>query len=84
MPVQHRLRVAQRMAHITTRILARVIVKIHLLFRCGRNLLNRVNLDSPAGNLSSPVFGHSTSIHGFGHSSASAHRTIDLQLRFCF
>jgi hypothetical protein len=49
-----------------------------------RNLLNRVNLDTPVGNLSSPVFGHSTSIHGYGHGSASANRTIDLQLRFSF
>ena len=49
-----------------------------------RNLFNRVNLDTPVGNLSSPVFGHSTSIHGYGHGSASANRTIDLQLRFSF
>jgi hypothetical protein len=49
-----------------------------------RNLFNRVNLDTPVGNLSSPVFGHSTSIHGFGHGSASANRIIDLQLRFSF
>lgn len=49
-----------------------------------RNLFNRVNLDTPVGNLSSPVFGRSTSIHGYGHVSASANRTIDLQLRFSF
>ena len=49
-----------------------------------RNLLNHVNLDTPVGNLSSPVFGHSTSIHGYGHGSASANRTIDFQLRFSF
>lgn len=49
-----------------------------------RNLFNRVNLDTPVGNLSSPLFGHSTSIHGYGHGSASANRTIDLQLRFSF
>lgn len=49
-----------------------------------RNLFNRANLDTPVGNLSSPVFDHSTSIHGFGHGSASANRTIDLQLRFSF
>lgn len=49
-----------------------------------RNLFNRVNLDTPVGNLSSPVFGHSTSIHGYGHGSASANRTIDFQLRFSF
>lgn len=49
-----------------------------------RNLLNHVNLDTPIGNLSSPLFGQSTSIHGFGHGSASANRTVDLQLRFAF
>lgn len=49
-----------------------------------RNLFNRVNLDTPVGNLSSPVFGRSTSIHGYGHGSASANRTIDFQLRFSF
>ncbi len=49
-----------------------------------RNLFNRVNLDNPVGNLSSPVFGHSTSLHGFGHGSASANRTIDFQARLSF
>lgn len=49
-----------------------------------RNLFNRVNLDTPVGNLSSPVFGRSTSIHGFGHGSASANRTVDFQMRFRF
>jgi hypothetical protein len=49
-----------------------------------RNLFNRVNLDTPVGNLSSPLFGQSTSIHGFGHGSASANRTIDFQARFSF
>lgn len=49
-----------------------------------RNLLNTVNLDTPIGNLSSPLFGTSTSIHTFGRESASANRTIDLQLRFSF
>lgn len=49
-----------------------------------RNLFNRVNLDAPVGNLSSPLFGQSTSIHGFGHGSASANRTIEFQTRFSF
>jgi hypothetical protein len=49
-----------------------------------RNLFNRVNLDTPVGNLSSPLFGQSTSIHGFGHGSGSANRTIELQTRFSF
>jgi hypothetical protein len=49
-----------------------------------RNLFNHVNPDTPVGNLSSPLFGQSTSIHGFGHGSASANRTIDFQARFSF
>ncbi len=49
-----------------------------------RNLLNRVNLDTPVGNLSSPLFGQSTSLHGNGHGSASANRTLDFQVRFSF
>lgn len=49
-----------------------------------RNLLNHVNLGAPIGNLSSPVFGASNSIHGFGPGGASANRTIDLQVRFSF
>jgi hypothetical protein len=49
-----------------------------------RNLFNRVNLDTPVGNLSSPVFGRSTSIHGFGHGTPSANRTLDFQVRFSF
>ncbi len=50
----------------------------------GRNVLNTVNLGTPVGNLSSPLFGTSTSIHGFGPGGASANRTIDLQMRFSF
>ncbi len=49
-----------------------------------RNIFNHVNLDTPVGTLSSPLFGQSTSIHGFGHGSASANRTIELQTRFSF
>lgn len=49
-----------------------------------RNLFNRVNLDTPVGNLSSPVFGRATSIHGFGHGTPSANRTLDFQVRFSF
>ncbi len=59
--------------------------KIYPQFFCSaRNLSNGVNLDIPIGNLSSPLFGHSTSIHGYGHGSACANRTIDFQLRFSF
>jgi hypothetical protein len=49
-----------------------------------RNLLNHVNLNTPVGNLSSPLFGTSTSTHGFGPGSASANRTIDFGLFFSF
>lgn len=49
-----------------------------------RNLFNNVNLDTPIGTLSSPMFGTSTSIHGFGPGAGSANRTIELQTRFSF
>lgn len=49
-----------------------------------RNLFNIVNLGMPVGNLSSQLFGTSTTIHGFGPGSASANRMIDLQMRFSF
>lgn len=49
-----------------------------------RNLFNKVNLNTPVGNLSSPLFGTSTSIHGFGPGGASANRMVDLQVRFSF
>ena len=49
-----------------------------------RNLFNTVNLGTPVGNLSSPLFGTSRSIHGFGPGSASANRMIDLQVRLSF
>lgn len=52
-----------------------------------RNLLNTVNLSTPVGNLSSPLFGESLSLAGgFGPmgSSPAANRRIDLQLRLSF
>lgn len=49
-----------------------------------RNLLNIVNLGTPVGNLNSPLFGSSNSIHGFGPGAGSANRTIDLQMKFSF
>ena len=52
-----------------------------------RNMLNRVNLSAPVGNLGSTFFGESTSLAaggGPGGSSAAANRRIDLQLRFTF
>ncbi|MDX2149913.1 MAG: carboxypeptidase regulatory-like domain-containing protein [Bryobacteraceae bacterium] len=52
-----------------------------------RNIFNFVNLSAPVGNLSSPLFGESTSLAGgFGPmgGSASSNRRIDLQLRLSF
>jgi len=52
-----------------------------------RNLLNTVNLSTPVGNLSSPLFGESLSLAGgFGPmgGSPAANRRIDLQLRLSF
>jgi hypothetical protein len=49
-----------------------------------RNVLNRVNLSSPIGNLSSPFFGQSISLAGGPFSSASANRKLELQASFSF
>ncbi len=50
-----------------------------------RNVLNRTNLAAPDGNLLSPVFGESVALAGgFGPSSGSYNRRIDLQLRLSF
>jgi hypothetical protein len=47
-----------------------------------RNLINHPNLASPDGNLSSPVFGKSTSlVNGQG---LSGNRRLDLQVKFSF
>jgi hypothetical protein len=54
------------------------------LSAAARNLFNTVNLDTPVANLSSPLFGTSRSIHGFGPGGSSANRTIDLQVRLSF
>ena len=44
-----------------------------------RNLFNTVNLAPPVGNLSSPLFGTSVALAGYGHhGSASANRTVEL------
>lgn len=53
------------------------------------NLLNRVNLDLPVGNLSSPLFGQSVATAGgFGAASignpASGNRRLEMQVRFQF
>ncbi|MCC6588591.1 MAG: carboxypeptidase regulatory-like domain-containing protein [Bryobacterales bacterium] len=52
-----------------------------------RNLLNHVNLTSPVGNLTSPLFGQSLSIAGFGGpggASAASNRRLEASLRFTF
>ena len=49
-----------------------------------RNLLNRVNLGTPIGDLSSPLFAQSNSLAGGPYSSSGASRRIDLQVLFSF
>jgi Carboxypeptidase regulatory-like domain len=49
-----------------------------------RNVLNRVNLATPIGNLSSPSFGQSISLAGGPFSSAAANRKLELQASFSF
>jgi hypothetical protein len=49
-----------------------------------RNVLNRVNLATPIGNLSSPNFGQSVALAGGPFSSAAANRKIELQASFSF
>jgi len=50
----------------------------------GRNILNRVNLATPVGSLSSPLFAESNALAGGPYSSAGANRRIDLQVLFSF
>jgi hypothetical protein len=50
-----------------------------------RNVINIVNLGTPVGNLGNALFGHSTTLGGFGFfGGAAANRRIDLQARFSF
>jgi hypothetical protein len=49
-----------------------------------RNVLNRVNLAPPIGNLSSPLFGESNDLARGPYSFGSATRRIDLQVLFSF
>jgi hypothetical protein len=49
-----------------------------------RNILNRVNLAPPIGNLSSPLFGQSIALAGGPYNTASANRRIDFQIVFGF
>ena len=57
---------------------------IHVIRSHGKSVGMAVNPDTPVGTLSSPMFGTSTSIHGFGPGAGSANRTIELQTRFSF
>jgi len=49
-----------------------------------RNVLNRVNLATPVGNLSSPLFGQSNALAGGPFSSSASNRRIELQASFSF
>jgi hypothetical protein len=49
-----------------------------------RNVLNRVNLGTPIGDLSSPFFAQSIGLAGGPFSSQGASRRIDLQVLFSF
>jgi hypothetical protein len=49
-----------------------------------RNIFNNVNVATPIGNLSSPLFGQANGLAGGPFSSSSANRRIDLQLQFTF
>jgi hypothetical protein len=49
-----------------------------------RNLFNNVNLATPIGNLSSPLFGQSNAIAGGPYSGFPGNRRLDLQMTFSF
>ena len=49
-----------------------------------RNVLNRVNLGTPVGDLSSPLFGKSNSLAGGPFSSSASNRRVELQATFSF
>ena len=49
-----------------------------------RNIFNNVNVLSPIGNLSSPLFGQANALAGQPYASATANRRIDLQVQFTF
>jgi hypothetical protein len=50
----------------------------------GRNIFNNVNLATPIGNLSSPLFGESNAIAGGPFSGSPGNRRFDLQMTFSF
>jgi hypothetical protein len=49
-----------------------------------RNVFNNVNVGTPIGNLSSPLFGEANALAGQPYSSPTANRRIDLQVQFTF
>jgi hypothetical protein len=49
-----------------------------------RNVFNNVNVATPIGNLSSPLFGQANGLAGGPYSSSTANRRIDLQVSFNF
>jgi hypothetical protein len=49
-----------------------------------RNIFNNVNLATPIGNLSSPLFGESNAIAGGPFSGSPGNRRFDLQMTFSF
>jgi hypothetical protein len=49
-----------------------------------RNAFNHVNLGTPIGNLSSPLFGQANSLAGRPFSSPTSNREVELQARFSF
>jgi hypothetical protein len=49
-----------------------------------RNIFNNVNVATPIGDLSSPIFGQSNGPAGQPYSSSTANRRIDLQVTFAF
>jgi hypothetical protein len=49
-----------------------------------RNTFNNVNLATPIGNLSSPLFGESNAIAGGPFSGVPGNRRLDLQMTFSF
>jgi hypothetical protein len=49
-----------------------------------RNIFNNVNLATPIGNLSSPLFGQSNAIAGGPFSGLPGNRRLDLQMTFSF
>jgi hypothetical protein len=49
-----------------------------------RNVFNNVNVATPIGNLSSPLFGEANGLAGGPYSSSTANRRIDLQVSFNF